>query len=79
MLENNQPPRIGQAGASDGEVLKRVRAELASVRKERQTYIQAADRQIAAFDGAIQALEIILNGGKATPIPPTEPTKEGAK
>lgn len=78
MSGNTQPTRPPET--SDTAVLRRVRAELASVRAERQAYIQSAERQISAFDGAIQALELILNGGdKATPAPATDQTTEVAK
>lgn len=37
-----------------------IRQRIAQITKERDNYIQNANRQIAAYDGAIQALRSLL-------------------
>lgn len=46
---------------------QRIEQELARVRQEREQFIRQAERQVAAYDGAIQALEHLLQ-----PEPDTE-------
>lgn len=46
---------------------QRIEQELARVRQEREQFIRQAERQVAAYEGAIQALEHLLQ-----PEPDTE-------
>lgn len=39
---------------------QRIEQELARVRQEREQFIRQAERQVAAYEGAIQALEHLL-------------------
>jgi hypothetical protein len=54
---------------------ERIRARLAELQAQREQYLQQANLQIAALDGAIQALQGLL---EPEPEPDPEPVPEAA-
>jgi hypothetical protein len=54
---------------------ERIRARVAELKAEREQYLQQANLQIAALDGAIQVLEGLL---EPEPEPEPEPASECA-
>ena len=58
-------------------MIARLRRRLAEVRSERDRYREGAERQLAAFEGAIQALEGLLEEEEAGDGAPEEALPAG--
>ena len=52
---------------------QRIEQELSRIRQERDNFIRQAERQIAAYEGAIQALEHLLQPEPAEPATTDNP------
>lgn len=52
---------------------EQIRQRIAEIEREREAYVRQAEIQIAAYGGAVQALEQLLQASEAEASNPTEP------